>query len=96
MLCKVGEMQKVSKVFKSDFDYYQRVAHQKLSQKNPLTYRHFSKKEKTKLFSSSSTLMIVSLFPNLCFILIAFVYNLLANIVLKIESLCFESINKFS
>jgi hypothetical protein len=30
------EMQNYSKVFKSDFDYYQRVAHKKLSKKNVL------------------------------------------------------------
>jgi hypothetical protein len=32
----MSEMQKVSKVFKSNFNYYQRVAHKKLSQKNVL------------------------------------------------------------
>jgi hypothetical protein len=32
----MSEMQKVSEVFKSNFNYYQRVAHKKLSQKNVL------------------------------------------------------------
>jgi hypothetical protein len=34
--CKVREMQNSSEVFKSNFDYYQRVAHKKLSKKNVL------------------------------------------------------------
>ncbi len=33
---KVWEMQNSSEVFKSKFDYYQRVAHKKLSKKNVL------------------------------------------------------------
>ena len=33
---KVREMQNSSEVFKSNFDYYQRVAHKKLSKKNVL------------------------------------------------------------
>jgi hypothetical protein len=35
-LNKVREMQNSSEVFKSNFDYYQRVAHKKLSKKNVL------------------------------------------------------------
>jgi hypothetical protein len=35
-ICKMSEMQKVSEVFKSNFNYYQRVAHKKLSKKNVL------------------------------------------------------------
>jgi hypothetical protein len=35
-LDKVREMQNSSEVFKSNFDYYQRVAHKKLSKKNVL------------------------------------------------------------
>ena len=31
--CKMREMQNYSEVFKSNFNYYQRVAHKKLSQK---------------------------------------------------------------
>jgi hypothetical protein len=33
---KMGEMQKVSEIFKSNLNYYQRVAHKKLSKKNVL------------------------------------------------------------
>jgi hypothetical protein len=32
----MGEMQKVSEIFKSNLNYYQRVAHKKLSMKNVL------------------------------------------------------------
>ena len=35
-MSKVREMQNSSEVFKSNFDYYQRVAHKKLSKKNVL------------------------------------------------------------